>query len=780
MKTRTVAILFALLCAGFTTRADGLIIVHDPGPMPPVFPPPWPRPRPPRPPYVPPTRPYTFAPLEVKFHHVDVKVQDQVARTAVDQEFYNPNDRQLEGTYLFPVPAGANIDKFSMEVNGRQVEAELLDAQKARGIYEEIVRRHRDPALLEYAGRDLFKVRIFPIEPRSNKRIKLTYTQLLRADSGLTSYVYPLNTEKYSAQPIPAVSIKVDLESSRQLKSVYSPSHNVEVRRHGDNRATVGFEAKGIKPDSDFQLLFSTAEGDVGVNLLTHKTGAEEGYFLLLVTPAFQTGDRKVAAKDVSLVLDTSGSMAGKKLEQARKAIMFCVESLNDRDRFEIIRFSTEAEPLFGRLAEATRANRDRAEQFVRELRAAGGTAIHDALKKALGARPAESNRPYYVIFLTDGLPTVGETDNDKIVAMARNSGGSTAAARVFCFGIGNDVNTHLLDRITEVTRAASSYVLPDEDIEVKVSSFFGKISEPILTNVKLGFPDAVRISKLHPPSMPDLFKGEQLVLVGRYTGNAAGAITVEGTSNGSSKSLRYEARFPESRVDNDFIPRLWAARRIGYLLDEVRLRGENSELRDEITDLARKHGIITPYTAYLIHEDEQRRNVPIVMQSLPQLETDQQTRLVARNAYRSYQSDVTGGAALAAANFASSQKSANQVSEALRTGFVEAERALRASRGPAPASAAGVGGVGADAGAQLLAYAQQTRFVGGKAFYQNGNRWIDAELQKTPSSKKVVVQFGSKEYFELASKHPAAGEWLALGQNLTFLLGDAVYEITD
>src|ERR1017187_9492938 len=450
-------VLFGLASPVPQCRADGFIIV-DPAH--------W-RPRPPLRPIPGPwqPRPYDFAPLEVTYHHVNVKINDQVATTSVDEEFYNPNPQQLEGTYLFPVPKGAQINKFAMDIGGKQVEAELLPADKARRIYEDIVRKLKDPALLEYADRDVFKVRIFPIEPNSKKRITLSYTQLLKADNGLMSYVYPLNTEKFSAKPIRNVSIKVDLESKRPLKSIYSPSHSVEVKRHGADRATAGFEASDVQPDTDFALYFAPEKDEIGVNLLTHRKSDEDGYFLLLASPGVDVKEKQVVMKDVAFVLDTSGSMAGKKLEQARKALQFCVENLNDADRFEIIRFSTEVEPLFEKLVKATAQNRAKANDFIKDLKPIGGTAIDDALRKALALRPGGEDRPFVVIFLTDGRPTIGTTDEDQIVANVKKQ--NDARTRVFCFGIGTDVNTHLLDRITEDTRAVSQYVLPEEDLEV-------------------------------------------------------------------------------------------------------------------------------------------------------------------------------------------------------------------------------------------------------------------------------------------------------------------------
>src|SRR6266404_1067300 len=376
-------VLFALAGAAVAPcYGAGLIIVDDvywrPGPIPPYPPPrPWPPPRP----YIPP-RPYVFAPLEVSAVKVKTKIADQVAVTSVDEEFYNPNPSRLEGTFVFPVPKGAHINKFTMEIDGKQVEAELLSADKARRIYEDIVRKLKDPALLEYAGRDVFKARIFPIEPNSKTRITLPYTQLFKADDGLVSYVLPLNTERFWAKPIKDVSVKVEVECKRPIKSVYSPSHSVEVKRHGANTATAGYEASDVQPDTDFALYFAPEKDEIGVNLLTHRVTGEDGYFLLLASPGVDVKEKQVIPKDVAFVLDTSGSMAGKKLEQAKKALQFCVENLNDGDRFEVMRFSTEAESLFDKLVEASKQSRSKAEDFIKDLKPIGGTAIDDALKR--------------------------------------------------------------------------------------------------------------------------------------------------------------------------------------------------------------------------------------------------------------------------------------------------------------------------------------------------------------------------------------------------------------
>src|SRR5437588_1391410 len=599
-KTLVLAIGLFLLGSISQSRGDGFIIIE-------------------RPIYVPPTH-FPFAPLEVTSHQVNVKIDGQVAVTSIDQEFYNPNDQRLEGSYMFPVPKGAHINKFIMEIGGKSVDAELLPADKARGIYEDIVRKMRDPALLEYAGRDLFKVRIFPIEPRSRKPIKISYTELLRSDAGTVTYLYPLSTEKFSARPIKNLSMKIELKNAEPLASIYSPSHKVEIKRDGPNRAVIGYESKDEKPDTDFELVYSAEKRDIGLSLITHKSGGEDGYFLLLAAPTVAK-ENKSAPKDVVFVVDTSGSMAGGKLQQAKKALQFCVENLKTDDRFEIVRFSTEAESLFGKLSEADSEHRKRASNFIADLKPIGGTAIADALQTAFKARTERSDRPFVIIFLTDGLPTDGTTNPDDIMADVKKGGD----ARIFSFGIGSDVNTQLLDQIAEGTRAFSQYVLANEDLELKVSSFYTRIKEPVLTNVRLEFGGGVRTSKLYPAQLPDLFKGDQLVLTGRYSGSGEVEAKLTGMANSREQTFTYKVKFDDS--SNDYVARLWATRRVGFLLDEIRIHGETTELRDEASDLARRYGIVTPYTAYLIVEDEDRRRVPMADRSMQSMSSDATAR---------------------------------------------------------------------------------------------------------------------------------------------------------
>ena len=727
--------------------ADGLIVVSNPPESPPGH--------------------FGFAPLQVLYHHVNVTVKGLVAVTEVDQEFFNSSRQRLEGTYVFPVPAGAHIDRFSMEVGGKMMTGEMLPADKARALYEDIVRRQRDPALLEYAGRGAYTLRIFPIEPQAGKRIRITYTQLLTSDSGMAEYVYTLGTEKFSSSPVSEVSVKMTIDGEQPLKTVYSPSHDVEVKRQGDKRALVGWEARNVWPDTDFKVVFSRAPDPLGIDFMASRQPGEAGYFALLASPGMSAEPGSIAAKDVCFVLDTSGSMAGSKLAQARKALRFCLDSLSPRDRFEVVRFSTETEPLFGGLVPADRDHIAKAESFVDGLSAMGGTAIADALDEALSL-PGAPERPSMVIFLTDGIPTVGETSEDALVDRVTRAG---RAPRIFTFGIGNDVNAHLLDRIASGTRGASQYVLPEEDIEVKVSSFYAKINQPVFSDLTLSFTNpAVRVTQVFPSVLPDLFNGDTLVVFGRYSGSGASAVRISGLFNGKKREFTADLDFPAERGGNEFIPRLWAARRVGWLLDQIRLHGESTELKEEVIALAREFGIVTPYTATLILEDEEKRSVPASLRSFQELEDDLGARDKAEARLDSIRREAASESSRAGAPAVQNSIAMNDLKSSQYLGQAAQASGLEKA---APASPA----AGYKA-SQKNNYASQVRMVSGRAFYQNGTVWTDSTAQQKRSLRQKRITFAGREYFELLGRNPSLSSWLALGAEMDVVVGDTLYII--
>ncbi len=721
-------VLVMIMLVGTALLADGFIVI----------------PRPPRP------GPPTPFPLQVVRHDVRVEIDGQIATTTVDQEFYNPNSSRLEGFYLFPLPAGAVINKFSMWIDGRETQAELLDAAKARGIYEDIVRRLRDPALLEYDGRGVFRMRVFPIEPRSRKRIRISYHEVLEKSNGSIAYRYPLGTEKFSSRAIPEVSIVVNIHSPAGLAAVHCPTHRVTVARPAPGRATVSYADRDALPDSDFRLFITPAAGRFSFSLLAFRPGGQDGTFFLSAAPNVSAGRDEVSPKDIAFVVDTSGSMAGNAMEQARSAMSYCLGRLNRHDRFTIIRFATEAESLFPEAAAASPANLARAREFVAGWQAAGGTNCEEALKQALNAGEG-SGRSRLVVLVTDGRPTIGETDENallRLVARARHAQGNL---RLFPVAIGSEINTHLLDKMAEETGTFRTYIAGGEEIESGISRFYDKIGSPVLSDVRLRISGNVRAAQLHPREMPDLYKGSDLTVVGRYQGSGPATIILSGRVNGRPEEFTFQADFPAESLDHDFLPPLWAARRVGYLLDQIRLHGENGELVDEVTRLARQYGIVTPYTSYLIVEDEK------VRRERGDLAENDMT---------------TGGIAPAAAQ--EQQREFSAMKDKSGTASVRASselQKLNQARAVAETRSGGGSAPGQD---------RPVRTVKGGAFYFSNNAWVDARIQERGRLPVSRIAFASEAYFALLKKRPELAPLLALGRSIRFVEGRRIVEIFD
>ncbi len=535
--------------------------------------------------------------LELESHRVTVEVRGQGAVTTVKEVFRNQYNQQLEATFAFPLPEKAAVTDFRMYVDGRLVTGEIKDAREARDIYQDIVRRMRDPGLLEYAGSNLIKLSVFPIPPHGAQEVRITYAETLAADSGLVEYVYPMRTPQKAVRTMKDFTLSVDITADAGLKNVYSPSHDISVTRVDDRHVKAGFERSGAALDRDFHLFYSLSDKDFGASLISHMARGGDGYFLLLLSPKVEVSPDEVSPKDVVFVIDVSGSMKSGKLDQAKKALLFCVSRLNRDDRFNVVAFSDGVKSMSEEPLPASEDNRARAKDFISGLAAEGGTDIDSALQAALRSG-SDKARPSYVVFLTDGEPTVGETDAGQIVKNVAKR--SDSSVRVFSFGVGNDVNTKLLDGIAEATNAVNQYVHPDEDIETRVSSFFAKVGDPVLSDIEIGYGGA-DVYDVLPRKPGDLFTGSQLVLAGRYRDDGRATIVVKGRGGKGQKTFEYPVTFASAGDDNAFVSDLWASRKIAFLLGEIRLHGEKAELRDEVVRLSKEHGIVTPYTSYLV-----------------------------------------------------------------------------------------------------------------------------------------------------------------------------------
>lgn len=659
----------------------------------------------------------------VRKHQVQVKIQNQVAKTQVHQIFYNPSRRDLEGTYLFPVPEGASVSAFEMDVNGQMAPAELLKAHNARRIYEEIVRRRIDPGLLEYAGRNLYRARVYPIPARGEKPMRLSYEQVIPAQEQLHHYRYGLSTEKFSQQPLQQASITVDIHSQQPLKNIYSPTHDISIQRLSETHARVSWEANQVKPDQDFDLYYSTSPDPVGATLLTYNPPGEDGYFMLLASPKVNWESEKTPAKNMTFVVDTSGSMSGKKIEQARQALVYNLQQLEQRDRFQLLSFSDAVRPFTPQAQRARPAEVSRAVSHARKLRATGGTDINSALLEALKGQQG-AGVPM-ILFLTDGDPTVGETNFNQILKNVRAANGQ--GVRTFVFGVGFDVNIPFLEKLARENKGAAEFVRPEENIEVKVSRLFNQISHPILSDLKLSY-GSVGTHDVMPRQLPDFFKGSQLMVVGRYSGQGRQRLRLSGQMNGKSHSFDFPHQdFVSGRSDYDFLPRLWATRKIGFLLDQIRLQGQQKELVEEVVRLSKRYGIITEYTSFLVRDDVDVRSEdpsPAMVREAEEYFND------------SLQNEKGSHAISQSRNAANLQKKA----------------------------APGKSYLDAEGKEQQIT---RVKYVAQRAFYQKNGVWQDS----LPAEKLPVIQVKrySPLYFELAQNKALAGI-LALGDRVEFV----------
>jgi Mg-chelatase subunit ChlD len=697
--------------------------------------------------------------LPVKSITIDTRINAQVATTHVEQVFRNDTDATLEGTYFFPIPESASVAEFAIWDGDRRLVGEVRSRDEARRIYDEIVRRQRDPGLLEYAGLNLFQASIFPIPPHSDKKLELAYTQVLKAEGGTVAYRYPLGTGRQIVPAVGTVSGRVEIEGREAVRNVYSPSHEIEVARKGGHAARISFESKPGAEPQDFQLFYTLSDADFGMTLLTHREPGRQGYFLLTISPKDELAEAEYASKDIVFVLDTSGSMAEEgKMEKARAALLFGVRSLRHEDRFNVINFAGEEHLMSAELVQADGAGKARGVEFINQLRPVGGTNIDGALLAAL--KLFERNeRPRLLVFVTDGLPTVGETNVARIVENARRE--RVPGTRLFTFGVGYDVNTALLDKLASENGGVAEYVEPKEDLEVKVSNFFTKINHPVLTDLALDM-GGVETDLLYPREMPDLFRGTQVTLIGRYR-NAAdvrnAVLRLKGRTGASERTFTYnEVDFPLNEERNDFLPRLWATRRVGWLMEQIRTNGEQKELTDEIVDLGTRYGIVTPYTSYLAVES-----------AAETVHVTSDARAV-RDLPMNNRPAISGGVGGAGGGFNRDMPAPPPKEAARATTGAVAVRQSKRERAQQEATR-----VDEDESLRAQTGAQK---VGDKTFYLRESVWVDSEFKTEAKLPETTLAFGSDEYFDLLKREPQLARFFSLGERVVVVYKGRVYRV--
>lgn len=651
----------------------------------------------------------------VQVTQVDARIDlaDQIATTTLDIALRNPTSRPLESELLVPVPQGAVLKAFAFEGGHAEGTARLLPRDEARRIYDSIVAQTRDPALLEFVGHAVVKSSVFPVPANGTQKVRVTYERLLEADGARLDYVLPRSEAVEYAVPW---KMTMRIKSSSRIASVYSPSHEISVKQSNDHEVSLSCVTKD--PGAFRVSLLRETKDEMTASLLAYpdpKIGG--GYFLVMIAPPKPTTDAAPIKREVTLVIDRSGSMVGPKLDQVKAAALQVIEGLNDGEGFNLIVYNEAVEMFTAQPVIKNAETTQQARDYISALRVSGGTNIHDSIVEALRQKPVEGMLPI-VLFLTDGLPTIGQTSEKAIrEAVAK---GNPHQRRVFTFGVGVDVNTPLLSRIARETRASAEFVLPKEDVEVKVSRVFDRLRGPLLTRPVLRvLNDPNRVSDLIPSPLPDVFEGEQILLSGTYRGEAPLHFQLTGASAEGERKFDFTFNLDKASTANAFVARLWASNKIAVLSEAIRDLGADgatantSELVNEIVRLSTQFGILTEYTAFLAEEGTS-------------------LAATASNATRAsgYYSDKamktrSGAAAVSQAD--NLQKAAESKQLNVRNRFLDAKME-----------------------AVEITAVQQCQ---AGALFNKANRWTDANAAKAGRAPDRTIEIGSTEFGQLVDE---------------------------
>jgi len=673
-----------------------------------------------------PSRRIAFAPqrqgaIEITDVKVLIDILESTATTTIEIRLQNTTSSRQEAELIVPVPDGAVVRGFAYDGPGGMISAKVLEKEQARRIYQQLVSKIRDPALVEFVGYNLIRSSVFPVEP--------TYEHLLEADGNRIDYVLPRTEALEYAVPW---KVKANIKAKRPISTVYSASHKLDIERQSDKEMTVKIALDAEKEPGAFRLSYLVQEDGVTASMFAYpdkKVGG--GYFLLLAglpAEALKNADDPAIKREVTLVIDRSGSMRNEKIDQVKEAAMQIIAALKNGEAFNIIIYNNTVQWFSPKPVVKNRRTAKAAQAYIEGITASGGTNIHDALKAALEQAPAEGMLPI-VLFLTDGLPTVGNTSEIAIRELVVES--NPHKRRVFTFGVGVDVNAPLLEKIAGESRAKAEFVLPKEDVEVKVGKVFKRLTGPVLADAKLevlkknGEPAIGRTRDIMPQKLPDLFEGDRLVLLGQYVGDEPVTFRLSGNYMGKKRKFKFTFKFDKADKRNGFVPRLWAGRKIGELIDAVRQMGADKavskndpkvkELVDEIVRLSTEFGILTEYTAFLAREGTNLRDTGRLMEEASiSLET------------RAMRSRSGYGAVNQSYNL-QAQKDGATLN--MRNEYYD-EKMNRVS----------------------IASIQQ---INDRAYYRRSGRWIDGDLvsKEAQIEPARIIEFGTEEFIELAEK---------------------------
>lgn len=698
--------------------------------------------------------------LTVKRIDVDVTIEKQTAHTRMQMEIRNGGNTPALTEIVVPVPAEAKQSTFRILDRGQKnlaaKQAQLMTLSEATRFNRRYAVNQKDTAVLEFLGVPLARTGRFSIPAASTRSVEVRFDHKLKSTGPRVDYVLP-RTELMNEQTPWSVSCKI--VHDQPVCTTYSPSHPITTTSPKPGETLVRTTAAAAKQPGTFRCSFLKEVGDVSGSIYTCPSSGkpDEGYFLLLAGVKQPPADAATIPREVTLCLDRSGSMQGTKIEQVRRAATEVLKSLDEREAFNVITYNGQVDRFRENPVKNTPQNQKDAVDYIDRMQPRGGTNLYDALDQSVSQKPTPGALPI-VLFLTDGLPTVGNTAENDITRLVEQS--NTHDRRVYTFGVGVDVNAPLLKQVAEESRAAPTFILPKENVEEKVSKTFRQLNGAVFADLKLRAaetkePSAAKISNLLPARLPDLYRGDQLVLLGQYKGMQPQELVLSGNLLGKQREFYFTLEPHKASAEHLFVSRLWAGRKIAALVDRIRelgaydnnflnyLESEQNprvkKLAEEVLALTAEHGIVTEYTAFLARPGNSLIERELLV-----------NEAVINFENRAMKTRVGMGA----------------VNQSVNNSNLKNLHCLN------------YGNCYYDASMNTVTI-KNVQQLGGLAFFRQGDEWYDSRLMLSKQAKKSnaeaqrEVQFGTKEYWSLAAHLTQKGQQglMALPGNVVLLV---------
>ena len=558
---------------------------------------------------------------------VSMRVTGMVARVKVEQQFTNPTAEWQEGVYVFPLPEKAAVDHLSMHVGERVIEGQIRERGEARKVYEQAKQEGRKATLVEQQRPNLFTNSIAHIGPNETVRVEIEYQQTLHYDQGVFRLRFPMTmTPRYIpgaavvkpvagfgvhgwaqdtdavpdasqiTPPVPhpdaghmhPLSLSIDLDAGFPLATLTSSYHPIAVTDSGNGRKIITLSEGTVAANKDFELVWAPRLGAAPQAALFHEQRDGKQYALLMVMPPAPAGTGAAAAslpREAIFIIDTSGSMQGQSMNQAREALQMALNRLKPGDRFNVIQFNSVTDKLFPDAVPVDAQTLGRAREYVSRLQATGGTEMLPALRAALNGRE-NPGLIRQVLFLTDGA--VGN-EQQLFEFIKANLGDS----RLFTVGIGSAPNSHFMSKAAEFGRGTFTYIGNVNEVREKMTALFAKVESPVLANLTIRWP-AGQAAEMWPKRVPDLYAGEPLVVSARLD-SLSGSVAIEGTRGADTwtQSLPLAGGRAESGIAT-----LWAREKIEDLMSGLRLSQNGDEVKAAVIDTALAHHLVSKYTS--------------------------------------------------------------------------------------------------------------------------------------------------------------------------------------